>query len=349
MAVPPAGVNPRGARQRLRYRPRDSCIRAADEHPAIYSEKVPRPMAHICAAFTLILALTAISPVAAQPTSGPTERQMLVSVLDDDGAPVPELTVADFDIREDDVPREILRVEPAENGRQAILLVDTSEGATGAVSHIRSALEAFVDGMHGDNDIALVTFGGPPRIVVPATSDLDRLLDGIGQVFPQVGQAAYLLDALEQVANGVIERMPERPVFIVVTSEGIDYSNRNARDALEAIERSGATVYTFSLRNQRTTSSNLAGFGTDIGRQRIERDIVLQRGPSQSGGRHRDLLASSALERAMDELVAELRGQYLVTYSRPGALIPPEAISVDATQPDMEARGTPLRRDGDRP
>ena len=306
-------------------------------------------MAHTCAAFTLLLALTAISPLAAQPTSSPTERQMLVSVLDDDDAPVPDLTVADFDIREDDVPREILRVEPSGNGRQAILLVDTSEAATRSVSHIRSGLEAFADGMHGDNEFALVTFGGPPRILVPATPDLGRLLDGIGQVFPQSGQAAYLLDALVQVAKGVTERMPERPLIVVVTAEGVDYSNRNARDALEAVERSGATVYTFSLRNQRTASSNLAAFGTERGRQLIERDIVLQQGPSQSGGRHRDLLASSALERAMDELVAELRGQYLVTYSRPGALIPPEAISVDATRPDMEARGTPLRRDGDRP
>ena len=307
-------------------------------------------MGHYCAALSLILTLTAAAPLYGQPTSGPTERQMLVSVLDGDGVPVPDLTTADFDIREDDVPREVLRVEPAGDDRHVMLLVDTSEGAVRAGSAIRRGLEAFVDGMHGENEISLVTFGGPPRILVPATRDLDRLLDGIGRVFPRTGEAAYLLDAIEQVANGIIQRVPDRPMIVVVTSEGLDYSYRNARDTLEAVEEGAAAVYTFSLRDQGGVPSTSPGtFGNAFDRQRIERDLVLQQGPSQSGGRRRNLMASSALERAMDELVAELRGQYLVTYSRPGALIPPESVSVDVTRADMDARGTPLRREGERP
>ena len=42
-------------------------------------------MAHYRAACTLILALAAITAIAAQPTSGPTEREILVSVIDRDG------------------------------------------------------------------------------------------------------------------------------------------------------------------------------------------------------------------------------------------------------------------------
>ena len=307
-------------------------------------------MAHYRAVFALVLVLTAGALLAAQPTSAPTERQILVSVVDDDGAPVPDLTTTDFEIREDDVPREVLRVEPADDGRHVVLLVDTSQAAVRATSHIRSGLEAFVDGMHGDNEIALVTFGGAPRILVPATRDLERLLEGIGEVFPRQGEAAYLLDAIDQVADGIVQRAPDRPVIVAVASDGIDYSNRNARQTLEAVDESGAAVYIFSLIDRRNAPAGFGGFGGNLDRQQlIERDMVLQRGPSESGGRHRDLMASSALERAMDDLVAELRGQYLVTYSRPGALIPPETVSVDVNRPDLEARGTPLRREGERP
>ncbi|MXY23607.1 MAG: VWA domain-containing protein [Acidobacteria bacterium] len=306
-------------------------------------------MAHYRAACALVLVLTAGASVAAQPTSAPTERQILVSVLDDDGAPVPDLTTTDFEIREDDVPREVLRVEPAGDGRHVILLADTSQAAVRATSHIRSGLEAFVDGMHGDNEIALVTFGGAPRILVPATRDLERLLEGIGEVFPRQGEAAYLLDAIDQVADGIVQRAPERPVIVAVASDGIDYSNRNARQTLDAVKESGASVYIFSLIDRRNTRANFGAFGNVDRQQIIERDMLLEQGPSESGGRHRELLASSALERAMDELVAELRGQYLVTYSRPGALIPPETVSVDVNRPDMDARGTPLRTQGERP
>lgn len=306
-------------------------------------------MAHYRAACALVIVLTAGALLAAQPTSAPTERQILVSVLDDDGVPVPDLTTTDFEIREDDVPREVLRVEPAGDGRHIVLLVDTSQEAVRAVSHLRNGLEAFVDGMHGDNEIALVTFGGPPRILVPATRDLERLLEGIGEVFPRAGDAAYLLDAIDQVADGIVQRAPERPVIVAVASDGIDYSNRNARQTLDAVKESGASVYIFSLIDRRNTRANFGAFGNVDRQQIIERDMLLDQGPSESGGRHRELLASSALQRAMDELVAELRGQYLVTYSRPGALIPPEAVSVDVNRPDMDARGTPLRAQGEQP
>jgi len=45
----------------------------------------------------------------------------------------------------------------------------------------------------------------------------------------------------------------------------------------------------------------------------------------------------------MRELATELRGQYLVVYARPGALIPPEEIEVHARRVDFTARGRRIR------
>lgn len=294
------------------------------------------PLRHVCAALALVVPAALTGAEAGAQSS---ERLLLVSVLDDDGAPVTGLAASDFRIREDDAAREVLRAEPAGAGRQIALLVDTSEAAVRAVSDFRRGLSAFVDGMQGDNRIAIVTFGGPPRILVETTGDPERLRSGIDRVFPQSGQAAYLLDAMHEVSEGFIRRRAERPVLVAVTAESLDdYSNRSGREVLERIDESGAAVYTLSVGARRA-----AAFGTRTLRLQFERDLVLARGTADSGGRHRDLLVSSALEGAMRELVAELRNQYLVVYSRPDLLVPPEQVRVRVDRPGLTARGTLLR------
>ena len=46
----------------------------------------------------------------------------------------------------------------------------------------------------------------------------------------------------------------------------------------------------------------------------------------------------------MSDLATDLRNQYVVVYSRPDTLIPPERIEVELTGNDdsLDARGTPV-------
>lgn len=294
-------------------------------------------------AFALAAALAGGTAADAQSV----ERRMVVSVLDDDGAPVAGLRPADFAIREDDAAREILRVEPAGGNRQIAILVDTSEAALRMVSDFRRGLSTFIDEMREGNRLSLISFGGPPRILIETTDDAERLQDGIDRVFPQTGQAAYMLDAIYEVAQGFARRRAERPVMVVLTAEGLDYSNRRSRDVLERLADSGVALYTVSVEARRRAFGTQGAFGglpggVDLRQQEFERDRVLARGTAESGGRHRDLLASSAVERAMQELVAELRNQYLVVYARPDRLIPPEEVRVSVDRPGLAARGTLL-------
>ena len=303
-------------------------------------------MRHMTTALVLVLSasLAGASIAAAQRT----ERRMIVSVIDDDGAPATGLTAADFEIREDDAAREVLRVGPAGADRQIAILVDTSQAASRVTTDLRRGLETFVDGMREGNQIALITFGGPPRIVVETTSSLERLREGIGRVFPQASQAAYMLDAMGEVAEGFTRRGAARPIMVVVTMEALDYSNRWGEQVLDLIRESGAAVYMLSVEARR----NRGGFGfgaLDNQQQQIERDIVLARGPEESGGFHRDVLASSAVEEALSDIVTELRNQYLVVYSSPDSLIPPEEVEVGVTRTELTARGTLLRGEDARP
>ena len=285
-------------------------------------------------------ALAATSGVSAQSA----ERQMIVSVLDGDRVPVGNLGITDFEIREDGAVREVLRVGPAGADRQIALLVDTSTAASQATSDFRNGLTAFVDDMREGNQISLITFGGRPRIRVESTSSAERLHDAIGDVFAMPSEAAYMLDAMSEAAEGFIGQGVTRPIMVVLTTEGLDYSNARSREVLDRIDESGTAAYTLLLRGR----SGGLGAGANISAQQvrdqeIERDLVLARGTSANGGDHREVLVSSAVERAMNDIVTELRNQYLVEYSRPDTLLPPEEITVDVKRDGLTVRGTPLQ------
>lgn len=301
-------------------------------------------MQHLRAALAVlaVVSMCLLAPVGLQGQSQ--EHQMLVSVLDQDGTPVGGLSPSDFSIDEDGNAREILRVSHAGAGRQIALLVDTSQAASRSLVEFRNGLTEFVEQMSEGNQISIITFGGPPRILVSSTRENSRLTDGINNLFALPDQAAYMLDALDQTAEGFARQNAPRPLIVVLTTEGVDYSNTSARRVLETIEESGAAIYTLSLRVGRNAFSATPNISAlELRNQDFERDLLLERGPRNSGGRHRDLLTALAINNAMQDIVSELLNQYLVVYSRPDMLVPPETITLRMNRQELTARGTSLR------
>ena len=273
------------------------------------------------------------------------ERRMIVTVLDGDDNPVGNLAPRDLVVREDGAAREVLRVEPAGAARQIAVLVDTSEAAARATRDFRAGLSAFFEAMHEGNEISLISFGGPPRILVGSTGSLGRLQDGLGDVFGFAGSAAYLLDAMAQAAEGFTRREAARPILMALTTEGVDYSNVRAREVFERVRESGAAVYTLLVAGRGRARVDPGLLDARRQQEEMERNLVLERGPRDSGGRSEIVLTSIAVENALMEFATELRNQFVVTYARPDALIPPERIEVAVNRTGLTARGTPLKGD----
>ena len=280
-------------------------------------------------------------------------RELAVSVVDRDGAPVTNLTSSDFAVREDDVEREVLSVRRDTEPKQIALLVDTSQAAGRAIGDFRRGAAAFVDAMHEDNEISIISFGGTPRILADASHDQEQLAQGVSKIFAYSSTASYLLDAAVETSKGFVRRGAARPIIVVLSTLGIDYSNMNDRTALDRLVDAGVALHTVVL--SRSTNSALRGQtvgapgpgsfleqGLEPGPfefQNIERDRFLNAGPSTTGGRRHDLLLSASAEQALRRLAAQIRGQYLVAYSRPATLIPPERIDIDVRQEGLDARG----------
>ena len=271
------------------------------------------------------------------------ERALFVSVLDDAGVPVAGLAPGDFVVEEDGVEREVLRVGPATEPMQIALLVDTSGSAQAAIPDVREGLTALVTRLHEDHEIALVAFGQRPQILVESTRRLDRLEDGIGQLFGFSNTAAYLLDALVETAGGFERRESPRPVIVAFTTEGLDYSNRDSRQTLDALRAARVATHVVVLRESGLALRSDPALADSI----RERDIVLAQGPARTGGLRRDLLTPNGIDDALGEIASVLTSQYEVVYSRPASLIPPDEITVRMRRDDLRAHGAPARQTGD--
>jgi VWA domain-containing protein len=272
------------------------------------------------------------------------QRSMYVSVVNDTGAPVPDLGPSDFIVREDNVAREVLRVAPATDPMQIAVLVDTSQTARNDITHMRQGLPAFVTALTNPNEsgkkneVAIIAFGERPTIFTDYTTDLAALNKGINRIWSTAGSGAYFLDAVLEVTQGFKKREAQRPVIVAIVAEGAELSYKRYDQVLEPLRNSGAPLYVLMLGSP---TSDLS----DEGRSR---SIFTDQGPATTGGQRDQLLTAMALPDRLKQLANQLTHQYRVTYARPESLIPPEKITVAAARAGLTARGTPIKEQQDR-
>jgi hypothetical protein len=270
---------------------------------------------------------------------------LYVSVLDQNGAPVPDLGPTDFVVKEDNVTREVLRVVPATDPMQIAVLVDTSQAARDQINFIRQALPPFAAAMTAPNEnnrrseIAIIGVGERPTILSEYSSDPAQVKKGIDRIWSLQGSGMYMLDAIVEVSQGLKKREAARPVLIGIATAGIEYSNRHHDQVVDPMKSIGAAFYMLALGQP----------DTSLRTEARERAIVYDEGTRVTGGYHEQLLTGMALTPKMAQLAEQLKHQYKVTYARPESLIPPEKVTVSTPKPGLTARGTPVKDQQARP
>jgi VWFA-related protein len=278
-----------------------------------------------------IVTIAVAAPAMAQPDRGSSAAPgVYASVLDRAGDPVTTLGAADFVVREAGVEREVLGVEPASDPMRIAVLVDTSQAMTRNINDLRSALRSFLRELPG-NEIALYEFGDRATRLVDYTLDHGRLEAGIGRLFARSGTGSRVLDAIVDVSRDFRAREAARPVIVVISAEGPEFSDRYHQTVLDDVRASGATLHSFVLtRRHRPLFSDAFR----------EREFTLSKGADMTGGRREDLLSSMGLDDRLRDLAAELKAQYRIVYARPDTLIPPSRIDIAVRQPRLTVRAS---------
>jgi VWFA-related protein len=290
----------------------------------------PKPILLVAvAAFAGSAALTAAqAPTAAHPR---TELAVYASVSSDRGLPVPSLGPADFVVREGRVEREVTQVSAASEPLRIAVLADTSQSMEPYINDLRGALRSFFTEINGNADIALFEFGDRPSKLVDYTRDPGLLEAGIGRLFARRGGGSYALDAIVDAARDSRMRESARPVIVVISGQGPEFSERFHQDVLNELRTSHATLHSIVVTRRRLPILR------DGAR---ERELTFSEGTKLTGGRREDLLTSMSLEKTLDGLARELKTQYRLAYVRPEMLVPPDRLDVAIRQPRLTVRAS---------
>ena len=277
----------------------------------------------------IFLALAAVLAAAVTLDAQADERVIYTSVVDKDGAPVLDLGIKDFIVREDGQAREILSVTRDNDPLQIALLVDNSVSMRPRLTVLRKAVAAFIDSTRDDVQLALITLAERPTILVGYTNDRAALRKAAENMFAYEA-ANYLLDGISETSQGLAKRTMWRSAIAVITGIGPEMSYRQYTEVLRFFREGGASLHVLQV-------------GSGIGAQ--GREIVVSKGTSETGGRFEEVLVPTQLELKSRQLATELSNQYRVTYARPSRLVPPSKTEVSARRSELRARGMLMKTD----
>ncbi len=257
--------------------------------------------------------------------------RLQVSVKDRAGAIIPNLNPVDFAIADNGAPQEIAFFE--RNSAQSLsvsVLVDTS-GSTAKdlgyeVQSVNRFLRSLLRSGNPADAASLYSFNWQVTLGVSFTRRIERLEQALRSLRGEGGTSLY--DAL-YLASRDLRFRDGRHIMIVVTDGGDTTSTKNFDEALEAVQRADAVVYPILV----------VPIQADVGRN-IGGEHALATIAARTGGRVFSPSLGSGIDDAFDEILRELRTQYMIGYY-PKAVPPSKDrfhnVSVKMRRPDLRA------------
>ena len=274
------------------------------------------------------LALTPSAATAQSKGSKWHVRHIFVSVTDAKGAPVEGLAAADFTVTEVGQPRAIKQAGPAKDPMRIALMLDTSDAAASALTHMRAGAIAFLDALPPEDEVLLVTTGRQMRVRVPPTTDRKKLKDTAAGLFTD-GAGTVLMDGLLELDDRFFKKADDRwPVFVIFTSDGTEASTGSREKEFmkwsPLLGPRGITVHAFVLKTPK-------GSGMP--------EIVAENLTQNTGGRYDVMNTSTALPEKLKAL-----GEKLTLDHRNMSMWYEVEIETDA--PDTAAIDVAVAREG---
>lgn len=273
-------------------------------------------------------ALLAPAVDGATETLAATERTVYVTVTDNKGAPVPDLTAADLVVKEGGKEREITKVAPATAKMRLTLAV---EERLIADTSIRQSIFDFLKRTSDYAEIRMITIGLRNNTVADYTSSLDVLVGAINKFTLNPMKDSNVAEGVLEIAGHYTEVKPERPVLVVLAISG-GQAGVDPRTVLDKLRQGGVTMYSATL-----------AWGNDAGTvgtltDQSGREQVLGDGPKQTGGRRIEVPSTGAFPKTMQLIAEDLRAQYGITYVLPDGVKPDKRFGISSKRKGLTLR-----------
>ena len=199
--------------------------------------------------------------------------RLYIEALDADGRVVPGLTASDFIVLEDDTRTRIVSVEPVGPMRVA-LLIDNGDRMSqfNALNPLQDAMEAFLDTLAPEHEVAVFTIARNVQRRVDFTTDREELKASAEEIFLDSGAGTFLLDGIKEIWERHYEGDETLPVMVLLLTDGPEnsrnYSDRQYADFVETLIADSVTVNILQLsggsRGNSVNSSVMRGYARNI-------------------------------------------------------------------------------------
>lgn len=269
------------------------------------------------------------------------------SVLDRHGRAIRGMRESDFTVWENGVERRVTNVSPANEPFNLVLLLDVSGSVEERMDFIRKAARDFLRTTSPQDRISIISFRDDIQIISDFSTDrqlLSRKLDEI-----DAGGGTALYDALGYVLAEPLQRLRGERTAIVVMSDGDDNKSFLPFPAiLEALTESGALVYPLYVPSGLIPESSVPRPEITIDPLRTRYLTLTTRAEEEarkladaSGGIYYPIRHIEDLQKAYDEVVAQLRSAYTITYASNAASASPR-VRVRANREGASVRLSPV-------
>jgi VWFA-related protein len=272
-------------------------------------------------------------------------RTFFASVVTKEGAPVTDLTAADFEVKEGGKTQEITSVKLATTPLRVHVVV--SDGGTGA---FQAGVLRLAQTLISRSEFAFTSVLVQPERVTPFTDNGELVGAGIqrlgrrgaGQGRSQLMEA--MMDAVKDLAAP-----GKHSVLIVLRIGNEAASSIRANTIRDALRTAGATMYVVSRtgasRAPITGSSN--AMTPEVAQRQMQEaeqaemslnlNLVLGDGARESGGYEQEISLTTSIE-TMQRLANEIKNQYEITYVLPAGTKPSDRLQVSTKRKNVTLR-----------
>jgi len=243
------------------------------------------------------------------------------SVTDGNGRAIANMRLSDFAVYEDGAERKVVDVTPTTEPFNLILLLDVSGSVEERIDFIRKAARDFLRTASPQDRIAITSFRDDIQIISDFTTDralLSKKLDDI-----DAGGATALYDALGYSLVDTLKPLRGERTAIVILSDGDDNKSFVPFPSiLEATIESGALIYPLYVPSGLIPESSVPQPMITVDPMRTKYLTITTRAAEEgqkladvSGGVFYSIKRLEDLQKAYNDVVAQLRTAYTITYS----------------------------------
>ena len=244
-----------------------------------------------------------------------------VSVTDRNGRAMSGLRAQDFTLFENGQERRIIDVKPVNAPFNLVLLLDVSGSVEERIDFIRKAARNFLATASPQDRISIISFRDDIQIISEFTTDRQQLSVSLDKIDAGGGTALY--DALAYTLVDTLKPLRGERTAIVILSDGDDNKSFVPFGAvLEATIESGALIYPLYVPSMLIPERSVAAPTSTLDPTRTRFLTITTRAEEEgkklaavSGGIFYPIRRLEDLQRAYDDVVAQLRMSYTITYA----------------------------------